>query len=124
MWAAEEDLTPNHADAGAISQNIVGALRFMTADHRDTTSHKLGKIITHRAQNPEFRRFKPWVVFGHSHAPGAYVPGDIDLPLGHGIGDSIGGITVDSDFRSRIKPSHIIRGRSHNFDVSVGKTHG
>ena len=37
---------------------------------------------------------------------------------------SIGCVTMDSNLRSRIKPAHIIRGRSHNFDAGVGKTHG
>ncbi len=124
MRAAEKYLTSNHANTGTISQNIIWTLRFMTADHRDTTRHELGEIISNRAQDPEFRGFEPGVVFGHGHAPGAYVASNIDFPLGHGIGGTIGGIPVNRYFRPGIKPTHIIGARSHNFNAGVGKTHG
>jgi hypothetical protein len=53
------------------------------------------KVIPHRPQHPELGRRKAGVVFGHGHAPGADIAGNINFALGHGIGRAVAGVAVD-----------------------------
>ncbi len=48
------------------------------------------------------------VPFGHGESTGANGTPDVDLAVGHGIADTIGGITEYGDFRSNIQVSDII----------------
>ena len=123
MGPPEEDSPPDHADAGAVTQNIFEARRIVTADHCGAAGHEFGEGIPRAPQNPELRRFEAGVVLRHRHAAGADVARHIDLALGHGVSGSVGGIAANDDAGAGIEPAHIIRDGTENVDGRAGKAH-
>ena len=107
-----------------MAENIFPVLRFITTDHGNAAGHKFAKVISGRTQNPELRRVKTRILFGHGHAPGADVAGNIYFALGHGIGTSVADIAMHHDLSSGIQPSHIIGCRPVDLDRGIGKSHG
>ena len=63
-------------------------------------------------------------MFGHGHAAGADIALHVDLALGHGIGNAVGGVAVHHDGGAGIEPSNIIGDRPHDIDEGVGESHG
>ena len=62
-------------------------------------------------------------MFGHGHAPGTDITGNVDFALGHGIGGPVAGIAMNDNPSAGIEPADIIGGRSQNFNLGVGKSH-
>ena len=120
---AEEDLPADHPDAGAVAQDI--GLLFLpeSADHGNPAGHELGKGIADASQNPELRRLETGVVLGHRHSPRPDIPVDKYLPLGHRVGNAIGGISTDDDPGAGVEPAHVVGSGSRDVDQGVGETH-
>ncbi len=92
----------------------------MAADYGNTAGHEFPEIIPCRSQNPEFRRFKPWIAFGHGHAPCPNAAAHIYFALGSPVHGPVGGVSMDNNFSSGIEPANIIGSWSHYFDSGVG----
>ena len=123
VGSAEENLAPDHPDAGVVTEDVIQLLRSMSADHRDTAGHELGEGIADTPQNPELRGFETGVVLRHRHPARPDIPCDIDLPLGHRVAHAVGGIAADGDSGARIEPSHIVGGGSYDIDHGVREAH-
>jgi hypothetical protein len=121
--ATKVNLTTDHADTGPIAQHIVGILRFMATDDRDTAAVELGKGITHRTENPQLRFFVFGVPLGHGQAAGTDGTADHHPATGHGITDTVGRIALDDDISADIKVSHIVRGGIITDYCSAGLPH-
>src|SRR6056297_866494 len=97
MGTPKKDLTPDHPDTRAITKDIARILSLVTTDNSYPSGHEFSKIITNRTKYPKFRRIKTGIMLGHGHSPGTYIPPNKDPALGHGIGHSIPGMSVNND---------------------------
>src|SRR3972149_2817899 len=124
MFAAEENLTADHAHAGTIAQDIFRRFFSVAANYGNAARHELGKRITHAAKHPQFRRLKTGIVFRHGHAAGADIAANVNLSLGHGIAYTVSGMAMHDNFSPPIQPSHIVRSGPQVMNGRIGKTHG
>ena len=99
----------NHANTGAVTQNIVGCLWVHSADYRNASAVEFGKGVTGRTQYPQFRAFIIRIPLGHCKAAGANGAAYHHLALGHCIAAAVGGISKYGYFSPNVKIANVIR---------------
>ncbi len=123
VGATEEDLPPHHSDAGAVAEDVFLLLCPDAANYRDAAGHELGEGIADPSEDPEFGGIEAGVMLRHRHPARPDVTLDIDLPLGHCVSRTVGGVAADGDLGAGVEPAHVVGGGAHDVDHGVGETH-
>ncbi len=124
MRPTEKNTAAHHSHRRTVAENVFGILGVKSANHGHAASHEFGEIITGGTQHPKLGRLEAGIVFGHGHAPGADVAGNVDFSLGHAIGRAVGRMTMHRDGRAGVEPAHVVRGRTEHVDKGIGVPQG
>ena len=115
--------TADHADAGAVTEDVVRIARLDAADHSDPAGLEFGKRVADIAKIPRLKRFEARVPLGHCVATGATTALDVEDALGAGVMGAVGDVAQDRYLGPAVYPADIVRGAAVDDDLGPVKAH-
>ena len=110
------DGTTDHTHAGAIAENRGELFTTITADHTNTTAHKLKRKGAGILEDPELRNIIGRIVLHQRTGTSTDATRNIDLTTRCAVGRGVTTITKDSQFGAGVQPAGIGRGRAFDHD--------